>query len=115
LSQTNPITVYVSTRASTTIEFPAPVQSVASWAFTMKPNDDTQCDFCYLTGSNWITIQAMKENAEQNLTIVIYNRVYQINVKASVSNDFAVIFSFGEPRYLKPARDVVWKPLRTAQ
>jgi hypothetical protein len=57
----------------------------------------------------------MKENAEQNLTIVIYNRVYQINVKASVSNDFAVIFSFGEPRYLKPARDVVWKPLRTAQ
>lgn len=116
LNQTFPITVNVSTDSSTAIEFPAPVQAVASAQFTAKANENTQAQFYYgwQSGANWMVIQSMKEHAEQNFTIVIYGRVYEINCKTTTSPDFSIIFSFGEPE-IRRSRQLVWIPTRKVQ
>jgi hypothetical protein len=111
LDQSNPVTVNVSTRAATTLQFPAQIQSLESDGFTQKPNEES-ADFVISPGLNWVTIRALKPGAVQNLGVVIAGRVYEIMVQTTELNDLSVLFRFKEsPQKPKIAPRVWLSPL----
>src|SRR5215469_9362467 len=93
LDQYNPVTVNVSTRAATTLQFPAQIQSLESDGFTQKPNEES-ADFVISPGLNWVSIRSLKPGAAQNLGVVISGRVYEIMIQTTALNDLAVLFRF---------------------
>jgi hypothetical protein len=111
LDQRNPITVNVSTRAVTTLQFPAQIQSLESDGFTQKPNEEAG-DFYISPGLNWVSVRSLKPGAVQNLGVVIAGRVYEIMIQTTALNDLAVLFRF-EQVPSRPAKIAprVWSPL----
>ena len=59
LDQRNPVTVNVSTRAVTTLQFPAQIQSLEGDGFTQKPNEEAG-DFYISPGLNWVSIRSFE-------------------------------------------------------
>jgi hypothetical protein len=111
LDQRYPVTVNVSTRAATTLQFPAQIQSLESDGFTTKPNEETG-DFYLSPGVNWVSIRSLKPGAVQNLGVVIAGRVYEVMIQTAAINDLAVLFRFAQapPNSTKTAPRV-WSPL----
>ena len=111
LDQSNPVTVNVSTRAATTLQFPAQIQSLESDGFTQKPNEEAG-DFYISPGLNWVSIRSLRAGAAQNLGAVIAGRVYEIMIQTTALNDLAVLFRF-EQVPSRPAKVAprVWSPL----
>jgi hypothetical protein len=111
LDQRYPVTVNVSTRAATTLQFPAQIQSLESDGFTTKPNEETG-DFYLSPGVNWVSIRSLKPGAVQNLGVVIAGRVYEVMIRTAAINDLAVLFRFAQapPNPTKTAPRV-WSPL----
>jgi hypothetical protein len=111
LDQRFPITVNVSTRATTTLQFPAPIQSLEGDGFTQKPNEE-EGDFYISPGLNWVSIRSLRAGAVQNLGVIISGKVYEIEVTTGPVNDFSVIFEF-TPSSKSVARSQpahVWSP-----
>ena len=114
LDQRNPVTVNVSTASCTTLQFPAPIQSLESDGFTQKPNEEAG-DFCIAPGLNWVSIRSLRPGATQNLGVVIAGRVYEVMIQTAFLNDLSVLFRFEVPRESKkPARGFVWSPLTSS-
>jgi hypothetical protein len=111
LDQRYPVTVNVSTRAATTLQFPAQIQSLESDGFTTKPNEETG-DFYISPGVNWVSIRSLKLGAVQNLGVVIAGRVYEVMIQTAAINDLAILFRFAQapPNPTKTAPRV-WSPL----
>jgi hypothetical protein len=111
LDQRYPVTVNVSTRAATTLQFPAQIQALESDGFTQKPNEEAG-EFYLSPGVNWVTIRSLKPGAVQNLGVIIAGRVYEIMVQTAPINDLAVLFRFAQaqPNPTKTAPRV-WSPL----
>jgi hypothetical protein len=91
LDQYHPVTVNVSVYATTTIQFPVPIQSLESDGFTSKPNEES-ADFVIAPGINWVSIRSLKAGAAQNLGVIIEGRVYEIMIQTGPLNDLSVIF-----------------------
>src|SRR5208282_3757276 len=89
LNQYAPVTVNVSEHAATTLQFPAPIQSLESDGFTQKPDTEAG-DFYISPGVNWLTIRSLRAGASQNLGVVISGRVYEVFVQTVDQNDFSV-------------------------
>ena len=114
LDQRNPVTVNVSTSSCTTLQFPAPIQSLESDGFTQKPNEEAG-DFYIAPGLNWVSIRSLRPGATQNLGVVIAGRVYEVMIQTAFLNDLSVLFRFEAPRESKkPARGFVWSPLTSS-
>jgi hypothetical protein len=112
LDQRNPVTVNVSVRAVTTLQFPAQIQSLESDGFTQKPNEEGG-DFYISPGVNWVSIRSLRRGAQQNLGVVIGGKVYEVLVQTVEQNDFSVLFRFAESA--QPAKrsvSVAWSPLK---
>jgi hypothetical protein len=111
LDQRNPVTVNASIHGVTTLQFPAPIQSLESDGFTTKPNEEA-ADFYISPGVNWLSIRSLHPGAVQNLGVIIVGKVYEILVQTTPTNDFSVLFRF--PREPKPTRRTasLWSPLR---
>jgi hypothetical protein len=101
----------VSTRAATTLQFPAQIQALESDGFTQKPNEEAG-DFYLSPGVNWVTIRSLKPGAVQNLGVIIAGRVYEIMVQTAPINDLAVLFRFAQaPPNPTKSTPRVWSPL----
>jgi len=110
LDQRNPITVNVSVHGITTLQFPAPIQSLESDGFTTKPNEESG-DFYISPGANWVSIRSLRPGAEQNLGVVIAGKVYEVLVRTVDQNDFSVLFRFAErPKPTERNASFVWSP-----
>jgi hypothetical protein len=92
LDQRNPIEVHTSTHGATTLQFPAKLQGIEGDGFTAKP-DEVPGDFLISRGPNWVSVKALKPDAEQNLNVVIDGRVYPIVLVTESQNDFSVLFT----------------------
>jgi hypothetical protein len=111
LDQRNPVTVNVSTHAVTTLQFPAPIQSLESDGFTQKPNEEA-ADFYISPGLNWVSIRSLKPGAVQNLGVVIAGRVYEVMIQTTALNDLAVLFRFSQvPSRTAKIAPRIWSPL----
>lgn len=92
LDQRNPVEVRTSMHGATTLQFPAKLQGIEGDGFTAKP-DEVPGDFLISRGPNWVSVKALRPDAEQNLNIVIEGRVYPILLVTEAQNDFSVIFT----------------------
>ena len=112
LDQRNPVIVNVSTRAVTTLQFPAKIQSLEGDGFTQKPNEEAG-DFYISPGLNWVSIRSLNPGAAQNLGVVISGRVYEIMVQTAALNDLSVLFQFAQVPPPRPSKfsPKVWSPL----
>jgi hypothetical protein len=110
LDQRHPITVNVSVHGVTTLQFPAPIQSLESDGFTQKPNEEVG-DFYISPGLNWVSIRSLRAGAAQNLGVVIAGKVYEVLVQTVDQNDFSVLFRFAErPKPAERNASFVWSP-----
>jgi hypothetical protein len=113
LDQGHPVIVNVSTHSVTTLQFPAPIQSLESDGFTSKPNEEAG-EFYISPGVNWVSIRSLRPGAQQNLGVVIAGKVYEVLIQTVEQNDFSVLFQFTERA--KPAEhrnaSVVWSPMK---
>lgn len=110
LDQRSPVMVNVSVKNTTTLQFPAAIQSLESDAFTQKPNEEN-AEFCISPGINWVSIRSLRPGAVQNLGIVIDGKVYEIVVQTVMDNDFSVLFRFDQPA--RASGYHVWTPKRS--
>lgn len=94
LDQTAPVTVNVSMKGFTTLQFPEPIQALDGKGFTQKPGKE-EADFCFVPGLNWVSVYALKPNASQNLSVVIDGKVYEVMLVTQFAQDLSVIFRFG--------------------
>jgi hypothetical protein len=90
LDQHNPIVVNVSIRGITTLQFPARIDAMDGVGFASKADESGA--FLFTPGASWVSIQALRPDAQSNLNVVIAGRVFPILVRATVENDLAVIF-----------------------
>jgi hypothetical protein len=109
LDQRYPVTVNVSVRGITTLQFPATIQSLESDGFTTKPGEEAG-DFYISPGLNWLSIRSLHPAAQQNLGVVIAGRVYEVFVQTVDQNDFSVIFRFAPVAKAVPRNPTVWSP-----
>jgi hypothetical protein len=91
LDQRDPVPVNVSTKSTTTLQFPAPIQSLEGDGFTTKPNDE-RGDFYISPGVNWVSLRSLQPAAVQNLGVIIDGRIYEVVIQTAIDNDYAVIF-----------------------
>lgn len=106
LDQLNPVAVNVATHGITTLQFPAKIQAIDGDGFTAKPNEDPG-DFLISSGDNWVSVKALKADAEQNLNVVLAGKVYPVVLRCSEANDFSVLFRFGNQPNKPVARKAV--------
>jgi hypothetical protein len=95
LSQRNPVTVHVSQKGVTTLEFPAKIKALDAnvGGFTQKPGEESG-DFYLIPGDNWCSVSALKPGVQQNLNVVLNGKAYALLIQASDENDFTVLFRF---------------------
>jgi len=113
LDQQHPVTVNVSVRGTTTLQFPGTIQSLESDAFTSKPNEESG-DFYISPGLNWVSIRSIRPAAQQNLGVVIGGKVYEVFIQTVDVNDFSIIFRFAHVS--RPAgrqASYVWSPMKS--
>ncbi len=103
LDQLHPVRVNVSTVGITTLQFPVNVEALdgdgiqaGNDAGSSQGNAPVNADFVVSTGPNWVSVKALREGVEQNVSVVLRSRVYPILLTYSTRHDFAVLFSFRE-------------------
>jgi hypothetical protein len=109
LDQQHPVTVNVSLRGTTTLQFPATIQALESDAFTQKPGEEAG-DFYVSPGVNWVSIRSLRAGAQTNLGVVLAGRVFELFIQTVGENDFSIIFRFARVVKTAPRNSAVWSP-----
>jgi hypothetical protein len=95
LDQQKPVLVNVSLHGLTTLQFPGKIDALEGDGFTSKPGEEAG-DFAITPGINWVSVKSLRPGAQQNLSVVIKGKVYEIFVKTAQANDFSVLFRFAD-------------------
>ena len=96
LDQLDPVVVRISTRGITTLQFPAPLEAVDGDAVATNPKQAPNAELMLSPGPNWLSVKALREGVEQNLTVVIRGKIYPIVLRGVARHDYAVLFSLKE-------------------
>ena len=78
LNQNEPAVVKVGTRGITTLEFPYKIEALDGYGFSVNPTADGT-DLFQISlnrGTNFLSLKAMREGVEGNLTVVLDGKVY---------------------------------------
>jgi len=78
LNQNEPAVVKVGTRGITTLEFPYKIEALDGYGFSVNPSPDG-VDLFQISlnkGTNFLSLKAMREGVEGNLTVVLDGRVF---------------------------------------
>jgi hypothetical protein len=75
----------------TTIEFPARIEALDGFGFSPNPGPDL-FQISFNKGTNFLSLKAVKPNAEGNLSVVLNSKVYCLFCKETPDPSFAVIF-----------------------
>lgn len=93
LDQNEPAAVKVGLQGITTLQFPAKVEAIDGYGFSLQPKPDTdEFQLCYNKGTNFFSLKALRPGARANLTVVINERVYCIFCQEDSDPSFVVIF-----------------------
>ena len=78
LNQNEPSVIKVGTRGVTTIEFPSKIEALDGFGFSVNPAPDGPDLFqiSFNKGTNFLSLKAIKEGVEGNLTVVLDGKVY---------------------------------------
>ena len=94
LNQNEPAVVKVGTRGITTLEFPYKIEALDGYGFSVNPSPDG-ADLFQISlnkGTNFLSLKAMREGVEGNLTVVLDGRVFCLFCTAVADPSFVVIF-----------------------
>ena len=78
LNQNEPAVIKLGTRGITTLEFPYKIEALDGYGFSVSPSPDGVDLFqvSFNKGTNFLSLKAMREGAEGNLTVVLDGKVY---------------------------------------
>jgi hypothetical protein len=81
----------------TTIEFPAKIEALDGYGFSLNPAPDGQDQFqiSFNKGTNFISLKAVRPGVEGNLSVVLDGKVYALLCKEAPDASFVVIFEDG--------------------
>jgi hypothetical protein len=105
LNQAEPAVIKVGLKGITTIEFPARIEALDGFGFSPNPVPDGPDLFqiSFNKGTNFLSLKAVKPNAEGNLSVVLNSKVYCLFCKETPDPSFAVIFEEAAQRDGAPA------------
>jgi hypothetical protein len=94
LNQDEPAIVRTGTNGITTLEFPYKIEALDGFGFSLNPSPDGPDLFqiSFNKGTNFLSLKAMHEGVEGNLTVVVDGKVYSLFCTADPDPSFVVIF-----------------------
>src|SRR6266481_4437147 len=109
LNQNEPAIVKLGTRGITTLEFPYKIEALDGFGFSASPSPDGPDLFqiSFNKGTNFLSLKAMREGVEGNLTVVLEGKVYSLFCKCVPDPSFVVIFEGGAEKSASNPKDVL--------
>src|ERR1700738_1891315 len=97
LNRNEPAVVRVGTRGITTLEFPYKIEALDGYGFSVSPSPDGADLFqiSFNKGTNFLSLKAMREGVEGNLTVVLDGGVFCLFCNSVGDPSFVVIFQNG--------------------
>jgi hypothetical protein len=94
LNQNEPAVIKLGTRGITTLEFPYKIEALDGFGFSVSPSPDGADLFqiSFNKGTNFLSMKAMREGVEGNLTVVLDGKVYCLFCTAVADPSFVVVF-----------------------
>jgi hypothetical protein len=94
LNQNEPAVVKLGTRGITTLEFPYKIEALDGYGFSASPSPDGGDLFqiSFNKGTNFLSLKAMHEGVEGNLTVVLDGKVYSLFCTAVTDPSFVMLF-----------------------
>lgn len=111
LNQNEPAVVKVGTRGITTLEFPYKIEALDGYGFSVNPSVDSG-DLFQISlnkGTNFLSLKAMREGVEGNLTVVLDGKVFCLFCIEVSDPSFVVIFGDSPSNTVSNPRDVLAK------
>jgi hypothetical protein len=109
LDQSEPAVVKLGTRGITTLEFPYKIEALDGYGFSVSPTPDGANLFqiSFNKGTNFLSLKALREGVEGNLTVVLDGKVYCLFCTAVADPSFVVVFEGNSAKTVSNPRDVV--------
>ncbi len=109
LNQDEPAVVKTGTNGITTLEFPYKIEALDGFGFSLNPSPDGPDLFqiSFNKGTNFLSLKAMHEGVEGNLTVVVDGKVYSLFCTADPDPSFVVIFEDNTAKSVSNPRDVL--------
>jgi hypothetical protein len=94
LNQNEPAVIKLGTRGITTLEFPYKIEALDGFGFSVSPTPDGTDLFqiSFNKGTNFLSMKAMREGVEGNLTVVLDGKVYCLFCTTVEDPSFVVVF-----------------------
>jgi hypothetical protein len=94
LNQNEPAVIKLGTRGITTLEFPYKIEALDGFGFSVSPspNGADLFQISFNKGTNFLSMKAMREGVEGNLTVVLDGKVYCLFCTAVPDPSFVVVF-----------------------
>jgi len=111
LNRNEPAVVRVGTRGITTLEFPYKIEALDGYGFSVSPSPDGADLFqiSFNKGTNFLSLKAMREGVEGNLTVILDGKVYCLFCTAVADPSFVVVFEDRAAKTVSNPRDVLAK------
>jgi hypothetical protein len=109
LNQNEPAVIKLGTRGITTLEFPSKIEAIDGYGFSVNPAPDGPDLFqiSFNKGTNFLSLKAVREGVEGNLTVVLEGKVYSLFCRCVPDPSFVVIFDGGPGSAGANPRDVL--------
>lgn len=100
LNREQPAVIKLGIHGITTVEFPAKIEALDGYGFSLNPAPDGQDLFqiSFNKGTNFISLKAVRPGVEGNLSVVLDGKVYALLCKEAPDPSFVVIFEEGAPK-----------------
>ena len=94
LNQNEPAVVKLGTRGITTLEFPYKIEALDGYGFSANPSPDGTDLFqiSFNKGTNFLSLKAVRDGVEGNLTVVLDGKVYCFFCTAAADPSYVVVF-----------------------
>jgi hypothetical protein len=111
LNQNEPAVIRLGTRGITTVEFPYKIEALEGFGFSVSPSPDGADLFqlSFNKGTNFLSMKAMREGVEGNLTVVLDGKVYCLFCTTVVDPSFVVVFEDISAKTISNPRDTFAK------
>lgn len=111
LNQNEPAIVKLGTHGITTLEFPDKIEALDGFGFSVSPSADGADLFqiSFNKGTNFLSLKALREGVEGNLTVVLGGKVYSLFCTAVEDPSFVVVFEDRSAMTVSDPRDVLAK------
>jgi hypothetical protein len=94
LNQNEPAVIKLGTRGITTLEFPYKIEALDGYGFSANPSPDGTDLFqiSFNKGTNFLSLKAVRDGVEGNLTVVLDGKVYCFFCTAVADPSYVVVF-----------------------